>query len=136
VVACLAASTNVDDGAKITSTCMRTSSAASALRPLPFDDDVGALDVAEVTQARPQPLTCGTLEGKAQKPDARWFRTLLRTRRERPSGRAADESEELAPPHGGYPRPGSFSSWAAPISLRKTTKRRALSTGGRMSWAH
>src|SRR5262249_14546666 len=30
VVACLAASTNVDDGAKITSTCMRTSSATSA----------------------------------------------------------------------------------------------------------
>jgi hypothetical protein len=47
------------------------------LRPLPFDDDVGALDVPEVTQARPQPLTCGTLEGKAQKPDARRFRLLL-----------------------------------------------------------
>src|SRR5262249_33302245 len=30
VVACLAASTNVDDGAKITSTCMRTSSATNA----------------------------------------------------------------------------------------------------------
>ena len=40
------------------------------LRPSPFDDDAGALDVAEVTQARPQPLTCGTLEGKAEKPDA------------------------------------------------------------------
>ena len=48
------------------------------LRPLPFDDDVGALDVAEVTQARPQPLTCGTLERKAQKADARRFRPLLR----------------------------------------------------------
>src|SRR5262245_18945955 len=58
-------------------------------RPLPFDDDFGALDVAEVTQARPQPLTCAALEGKAQKPDARWFRTLLRNRRDRPSGRAA-----------------------------------------------
>ena len=60
------------------------------LRPLPFDDDVGALDVAEVTQARPQPLTCGTFEGKAQKPDARGFRTLLRPRRRpkaRPPGR-------------------------------------------------
>jgi hypothetical protein len=60
------------------------------LRPLPFNDDVGAFDVAEVTQARPQPLTCGTLEGKAQKPDARRFR-LLRPRRERPRDPRAAE---------------------------------------------
>jgi hypothetical protein len=53
------------------------------LRPLPFNDDVDAFDVTEVTQARPQPLTCGTLEGRAKKPDARRFR-LLRARREWP----------------------------------------------------
>src|SRR5262245_54584198 len=67
------------------------------LRPSPFDDDAGALDVAEVTQARPQPLTCGTLEGKAEKPDARRFRPLLRSRRERPRGSAAEQRDELAP---------------------------------------
>ena len=50
-----------------------------------------ALDVAEVTQARPQPLTCGTLEGKTKKPDAWRFRRLLRARRERTRGRAAEE---------------------------------------------
>src|SRR5262249_38581083 len=69
-------------------------------RPLPFDDDVGAFDVAEVTQARPQPLTCGTLEGKTQKPDARRFRRLLRVRDKRPGNRrAADERDELASFH-------------------------------------
>src|SRR5262249_49563798 len=58
-----------------------------------------ALDVPEVPQARPQPLPCGTLEGKAENPDARRFRPLLRARRERPRRRAADERDELASPH-------------------------------------
>jgi hypothetical protein len=57
---------------------------------------VGAFDVAEVTQARPQPLTCGTLEGKAKKPDARRFRRLLRARRERPCHRGAEKRDEVA----------------------------------------
>src|SRR5262249_35422211 len=70
------------------------------LRPLPFDDDVGAFDVAEVTQARPQPLTCGMLEGKTKKPDAWRFRRLLRSRRQRPRDRrAANERDERAAFH-------------------------------------
>src|SRR5215831_11209725 len=70
------------------------------LRPLPFDDDVGAFDVAEVTQARPQPLTCGTLEGKTKKPDAWRFRLLLRAGHERPRGRrAAEQRDKLATSH-------------------------------------
>jgi hypothetical protein len=68
------------------------------LRPLPFNDDVGAFDVAEVTQARPQPLTCGTLEGKAKKPDARRLR-MLPMRPQRPCDRATEQSDELTPPH-------------------------------------
>src|SRR5262249_28960342 len=72
------------------------------LRPLPFDDDVGPLDVTEVTQARPQPLTCGTFEGKAEKPNARGLRPRLRARRERPRRCAAEERDERAPPHVGH----------------------------------
>jgi hypothetical protein len=68
------------------------------LRPTPFDDDVRALDVAEVTQARPQPLTCGTLEGKPQKPDARRSRPLLRECGKRPCRRAAEQRYERAAP--------------------------------------
>jgi hypothetical protein len=67
------------------------------LRPLPFDDDVGALDVAEVAQARPQALLCDKLRDKAEKPDSRQFRTLLRPHREWPtSRRAPEESDEVA----------------------------------------
>src|SRR5215831_2499298 len=71
------------------------------LRPLPFDDDVGAFDVAEVTQARPQPLTCGTLEGKTKKPDGPQLRRLLRARRERPRSRTAAECDQQFPPSDG-----------------------------------
>jgi hypothetical protein len=53
---------------------------------------------AEVTQARPQPLTCGTLEGKAEKPDARRFRPLLRARCERPRSRRAAKRGYQFPP--------------------------------------
>src|SRR5215475_8070223 len=89
------------------------------LRPTPFDDDVRALDVAEVTQARPQPLTCGTLKGKPQKPDARRSRPLLRECGKRPRCRAAKQCYEVAPLH-------SITSSARASSVGGTSRPSAL----------
>jgi hypothetical protein len=71
-------------------------------RPAELNDNVLALDVAEVTQARAQRLHPGQVissGGGTHEPDVRDFR-LLRARRERPSCRAADKRDELAPLHG------------------------------------
>jgi hypothetical protein len=90
LVARRAASTSVDDEAKMTSTFMRTSSAASSgswsnpFRPSPLDDDVIPLDVAEVTQARPQCLYWGGPSRSGADPqvaDPRRFRRLPRVPR-------------------------------------------------------
>src|SRR5262249_8083581 len=102
----------------MTSTCIRANSAASAARavprrfaPIATRHDVGALDVAEVAEARPQALLCDGLRNKAQKPNSLQFRALLRPHRERPTSRggpkecdevAALQLIELHPSNGSY----------------------------------
>ena len=51
----------------MTLTFIRTRSASwsNRFRPSPLDDNVGALDVAEVSQARPQCLDTTKFAGKA-----------------------------------------------------------------------
>src|SRR6516162_966183 len=69
------------------------------LRPTILDRHILALDVTSFTNALPE---CGQIActvGKrraAEEPDHRHSR-LLRARRERPCGRAAEESDECAP---------------------------------------
>src|SRR4051812_23558573 len=80
-----------------------------ALRPSPLDNDVGVLDIAEVAQARPQPVFRDKLRDKAKKPDSRQFRPMLRPHRERrTSCRAAEESDEVTALH-------LISNWIAEI---------------------
>jgi len=84
----------------------RTSSSAKAgqpiviaLGPTELDEHVSAFDPAEIAKACPQcretaRVTCRGNE--TQKADACDLR-LLRARRERPSGRTAEQRDELAP---------------------------------------
>jgi hypothetical protein len=73
------------------------------LRPAKLDDDVLALDVAEVAQARPQrlhPARASRSGPEIQVSDPSDFCRLLRARRVRPRRRrATEQSDELAPPH-------------------------------------
>src|SRR5262249_48646791 len=72
------------------------------LGPAVFDRDVLAFDIARFLEALPKPPheVCGSISRSGvEKPDPRHCR-LLRARRGRPCPRrAANESEELAPPH-------------------------------------
>src|SRR5262249_37389301 len=74
---------------------------ATPLSPAILDSDRAALGPAEFAQAlheRSGPLALGSRRVEAQKPDGRQLR-LLRARRERPRGRAANEGDELAALH-------------------------------------
>src|SRR5262249_13503699 len=100
VVAAFAASTEGVPAAAITATCRRTSSAASAgkpivvtLRPAIFDRHVAAFDEAGLAQAFAECSDIGGPPGwcfTVEKPNYR-HRLLLRARRERPRGRHAAE---------------------------------------------
>ena len=73
-----------------------------AIRPAKFDGNVLALDITEVSKANPQrrnaigPNRSGA---KIQPTNCRDFFRLLRACRKRPGGRAANQSDEFAPPH-------------------------------------
>ena len=77
---------------------------AASLRPAILDRDGATLDPAEFAQPLHKggdPLARDRRRGRAQEPDGRQLRRLLRTRRERPcSRRAAEERDELPSPHG------------------------------------
>ena len=100
-------------------------------RPSPLDDNVGAFDVAEVTQAQTQCLDATKLTGEAQEPDPRDVDTLLRVRGERPGRRAAETRDELAPLQsitssarassvGGTVRPSALAPGVAAMSFERT----------------
>ena len=78
----------------------------SSLRPLELNDNVLALDIAEVAQARPKGLHrfCGPDGSRGtQKSDPGDLAGRLRARRERPKNRrrrrASKKRDELAPLH-------------------------------------
>src|SRR5262249_52803931 len=79
-----------------------------ALGPAVFDRHIPAFDEADFAQTlaeRGHPWGVSALRFAVEKPDYR-HRRLLRARRERPRGRAAEKSNELAPfhvEHGGLP---------------------------------
>ena len=76
---------------------------AASLRPAILDRDGAALDPAEFAQPLHKsggPLAPGRRRARAQEPDGRQLRRLLRARRERPRRRrAAEQRDELAPSH-------------------------------------
>jgi hypothetical protein len=81
-------------------------------RPSKLDDDVLALDIAEVVQARPQglnPARRSSSRAETQVADARDRRRLLRARCERPRCyRAAKQRDELSPFHGQLHQPKDY----------------------------
>ena len=107
-VACFAAGTAVPT-VTMTSTLSRTNSAAisaialaASLRPAILDRDGATLDPAELAQPLHKgggPVAPVRSRARAQEADGRQLARLLRVRRERPSRRAADERDELAPLH-------------------------------------
>src|SRR5262249_23595835 len=73
----------------------------ASLRPPILDDDVAAVDPAELTKPLHEsgdPLALGRSRARTQEPDS--VRRLLRAHRERPRCcRAAEQSDEGAPSH-------------------------------------
>src|SRR5262249_49691130 len=76
---------------------------AASLRPAILDDEVATFDPAEDVQPLPKggdPIAMGRKRSRAQEPDGRWLRRLLRARREWPrNSRAAEQRDELAASH-------------------------------------
>ena len=76
---------------------------AAPLRPAILDRDGAALDPAELTQPLHKcgsPLAPVRRRASAEESDGRQLRRLLRPRRQRPRRRrAAEQRDELAPPH-------------------------------------
>ena len=110
----------------------------ASLRPANLDRDGAALDPAEFAQPLHKsgdPLASRRkASARAQKPDGRQLRRLLRARRERPRDRAAEQRDELAPPHRAHPRPGSQPSIAGLVvegGVHRSKKRRLMS-----GWGH
>src|SRR5262249_35237627 len=63
---------------------------AASLRPAILDDEVATFDPAEYAQPLQKssdPMAMGRKRTRAQEPDGRWLRRLLRPRRRRPRGR-------------------------------------------------
>src|SRR5262245_57893935 len=93
----------------MTSTLSRTNSVAISmkrslcpLRPPILQRDGATLDPAEFAQPLHKggdPLALDRRSCGTQVTDGRHFRRLLRARRERPRGRAAEQRDEVAPPH-------------------------------------
>src|SRR6516162_2818975 len=77
--------------------------------------------------------------GGASRPqiaDGREFRRLLRARRERPRCHAAEQRDELAPPHGAYPKAKdhglSIAGLAGRGGVHRNKKRRLISASGHL----
>src|SRR5947208_11353891 len=78
-----------------------------------LDRDGATLDPAEFAQSRHKGVSPWTPARsiRAQEPDGRPLVRLLRARRERPrNGRAAQECDEVAPPHATKPTKGQRSA--------------------------
>src|SRR5262245_43910263 len=74
---------------------------AAALRPANLNRDVATFHPTEFAQPLHEcgePFTLDQGRGGAQESDGRQLAGLLRKRRERPRGRAAEQRYELAPP--------------------------------------
>src|SRR5262245_2429339 len=72
------------------------------LRPAVLDGDVRTLDITEVAQTQAdslKPRGKRRWRCQAEESDPRHFAWLLRPRRKRPRGRAAQECDEVAPAH-------------------------------------
>src|SRR5262245_5649860 len=75
---------------------------AAALRPANLNRDVATFHPTEFAQPLHEcgePFTLDQGRGGAQESDGRQLAGLLRKRRERPHNRAAEQRDELAPPH-------------------------------------
>ena len=129
-VACFAARTTGVPEVTMTSTLSRTNSAAisaqRSLRPRPSDTRSRRCGPrssrAPAAAARRRRSTGSVAEAELapRKPDGRQLRRLLRARRERPRGRrAAEQRDELAPPH-------SITSSARASSVGGTSRPSAL----------
>src|SRR5262249_42292219 len=97
---------------------------AASLRPAILDDEVATFDPAEYVQPLQKggdPIAMGRKRSRAQEPDGRWLRRLLRARRERPSGySAAEKCDEVPPPHGAYPKAKDHELIIAPCVAAKS----------------
>src|SRR5262245_47716565 len=74
---------------------------AASLRPAIFDREIAAVDPAEFAQSLHEgggPLALRRRAARSEQSDSRHLR-LLRARRERPRRCAAEQRDELAPPH-------------------------------------
>src|SRR5262245_45547820 len=94
---------------------------AASLRPAIFDREIAAVDPAEIAHSLHEgggPLALRRRAARSEQSDGRHLR-LLRTRRTRPCGRAADQRDELPALHsitsstrasrlGGTSRPSAF----------------------------
>src|SRR4029077_13234880 len=107
--------------------------------PFILNGDVPSFTIAE----RAQPIVkcrerkpVGRRIASCEPADLRhWCRRLLRARRERPSGcRAAEQCEEVAPPHGAYPKAKDRRLTIAGLGwvggVRRNKKRRPISGPG------
>src|SRR5262245_46525735 len=129
-VACFAATVGGVADVTMTSTFSRTNSAAISancsvrpLRPAKMGRDGTTLDPAAFAQLlhkHGHPLGIGRRCGLAQVPDGRQLPRLLRSRCERPHRRAAEQSDEIAPPN------HSITSSAMASSLSGTVRPSAL----------
>src|SRR5262249_39779491 len=85
------------------------------LRPAILDHNILALDVAGFAKALPEcgQIACTIRKRRAAEEADHRHRRLLRPRRERPSGRAAKQRDEIAPSHSiaSSRRPGYISAW-------------------------
>src|SRR5262249_44914557 len=73
-----------------------------SFRPAIFDRDRAPLDPPKLAQSLHEggnPLTEGRRRAHAKETDSRQLARLLRARRERPRGRAAEQRDERAPSH-------------------------------------
>src|SRR6516162_1550758 len=102
---------------------------AAVLRPAILNRDRATLDPTEFAQSMRKsggPQSVGRSRGRAQEPNGRQLRRLLRARRERPrGGRAAEQRDEFASSQGWHglspPRAAGFphsqpstEGWAGP----------------------
>jgi hypothetical protein len=97
---------------------------------------VASLQIAEIAQPGSKPRNvarrrCGR-EGR-ENADQRGGRLLLRARRERPSGcRATKQGDELAPPHGVYPKARDHGvTIAGPRAVHRSKSGQLMSELGR-----
>src|SRR5262245_30896083 len=105
-----------------------------------LDRHILALDVAGFTKALPEcgQIACTINKRRAAKRGTRAehadhrHRRLLRARRERPRGRATEQCNEFAPPHGAYPKAKGRELIIAPcIAAKRGHSSRVMGWSGR-----